>query len=164
MKMHITKEWCLEHKASPDQVVLFLEKWPQGMDVTRESLQTTDFDLAWLIQELAVPISIRAEIDRAKRMARDKYDSVSMAAYDTEINQVKVVAYTEFSRVIAADSAKYDQIAAAQMKYDLAVSVAHKKYSRIIDPLWAEFSRAVTAAQIDAILHFIGDNRPASKK
>lgn len=155
----ITKEWLLEHKASPDQVVFFLKKWPQGMDMTRESLQTPGLDLKWFMRELVLPISIQAKFERTVRMARDKYDSVSMEVYDTEINQGKAVAYAEFSRVIAADSAKSDQIAAAHVKYDRAVDVAHTKYRRIIDQLWAEFERSMTAAKIDAILHFIGDNR-----
>ena len=154
----ITKEWFLEHKASPDQVVLFLKKWPQGMDVTRESLQTPGLDLKWFIQELVLPDSAQAEIDRANEMSLREYRLAWITA-QVELDLAKAVAYVQFVRVMAVASAKYDRSIEAQTEYNQAVAAAYAENYRKMTPIQAEYERSMITVRIDVILHFTGDNR-----
>ena len=128
--MYLTADMLREKDACEDQVTIFEEEWPDGVEVTVEAiLRAVELwlDIDWFVHQF-LPAPVRKAYNEAMTSAQRAYDEViapAQKAYDEGIASARK-AYDEV--VDPARKAYNEAIAPARKAYDEAITLAPKAY------------------------------------
>ena len=89
--MYITTKWLKKHRAcSEEQVRIFTKEWPEGGEVTVDTLKRAvalDLDLEWFVKALRVPTGAEE-----KQVRTDAWTQYNRAVADAWATYLRVIA------------------------------------------------------------------------
>ena len=132
--MRITNETLTRIRACEDQVQIFSLEWPDGCEVTVETILRA-YSLGLNVDYVATKVlraTTLAEYERARATASDKYERATAPAW-VEHKRATDSALAEYLR--ARDSS-------AWALYERTRTTALAEYLRALSPAWAEYSWA----------------------
>ena len=150
--MRITLGLLERHKVCESQRELFARTFPDGTDVTIETIETAreaGLRVWWL--EGLIPASALGEYERATADPMAEYRRAVDAAL-AEYRRAADPAQAKYERAIEGLEAKYRRaVDAARAEYERAIDNAQAECLRAVTPTWAEYERAVDAALVAAL-------------
>ena len=98
--MHIDIKWLRKHHAcSNEQVALFTKEWPEGCEVTADTLARAvelDLDLEWFVKVLRAPIGAEE-----KQVRADAWTTYNRAVADAWATYLRVIADARIRIILA---------------------------------------------------------------
>ena len=136
--MYLTADMLREKDACEDQVTIFEEEWPDGVEVTVEAiLRAVELwlDIDWFVHQF-LPAPVRKAYNEAMTSAQRAYDEVIAPAQK---------AYDEG---IASARKAYDEVVdPARKAYNEVIASTRKAYNEVIAPTWKVYDEGIAFAE-----------------
>ena len=133
---HLTAADLREIGACAEQVRQFKAEWPDGVDLTEQSIgraREMGMDLGWFATN-ALPAPALAEYVRVSDTAWAEYKRVTAPAR-AKYERVTAPARAKYERVRALALAEYERVCdAALAEYELVTATARAEYERVTAP------------------------------